>query len=260
MPVFADPKYLHHAARDCMRRQSSPGADGVSWANYRQGLRERIEALSRALTTGSWRPGPVRPVVVTTYTGKPMTVLIPTVEDRIVQRALRTAVEPVLEAGAFAPWVSGFRPGRNRITAIRDVAAHLAAGFSYVADLDVAQVSAGSTAAEVTDWLARYVSDGTFLACFRTALTALPEPLAPGSGLAPLLINLRLSRVDALLGGMAVVRFADNYCVFTTSRPAARAAFERVTAALATAGLRPHPGKSQIRSSPNPEDLFLIAG
>ena len=55
---------------------------------------------------------------------------------------------------------------------------------------------------------------------------------------------------------------ADNYLVFTPDRPQARTAFESVTAALATVGLRPHERKSRIRGphAANTEDFFLIDG
>ncbi len=216
----------------------------MSWASYRQGLRERLVKLAERLRDGSWQPGPLRYVVIPTYTGKPMPSVIPTVADRVVHRAMRMAVEPVLEASAFAEWVSGYRPRRNRLTALRQAAAYLDAGFRWVADVDVASVSTGSHAGEVTDWLAAHVRDGSFLARFRTALAGLPEPIVSGTGLAPLLINLRLSRVDAHLGQLRVVRFADNYCAFAPTRAEAEAAFDAITAALATVGLEPNAEKA----------------
>ncbi len=260
MPVFTAERTLHRAARACMRRAATAGADGMTWKDYRQGLSARITDLSGRLTDGTWRPGPPRMVTLAAYTGKPISVVVPTVEDRIVHRAARETVQPVLEAGAFTSWVSGYRPSRNRITALRDAAEHLHSGRIHVADLDVAQVSADATVDQAVDWLARHVQDGTFLDRFRTALAGLPSPLIPGSGLAPMLINLRLSRVDARLGALAVVRFADNYCVFTDTPSAAEVAFDAVTAALAAEGLRPHATKSRLRSGPNVEDLFLIGG
>jgi RNA-directed DNA polymerase len=260
MPLLSGEPHLRRAARECMRRCSAPGADGVSWAQYRQGLPSRIAALSAALRDGTWRPGPLRMVEITTYAGKRFSAVIPTAADRIVHRAMRAAIEPVLEERAFADWVSGYRPGRNRITALRAAMGHLQAGRVAVADVDVEQVASGSTSSEVTGWLAAYIPDGTFLARFRTALTGLPEPLAPGTGLSPLLLNLRLSRADARLAGLAVVRFADNYCVFTASEGEAQAAFGVIGDALAAEGLRPHPLKSRIRAAANAEDLFLIAG
>ncbi|MGN2642372.1 hypothetical protein ACTD5D_40615 [Nocardia takedensis] len=259
MPLLG-PAHLYRAARICMRRGSVPGADGVSWAGYRRRLKANLAELDEALRAGTWRPGPLRTVPIELYTGKPFTLYIPTVGDRIVHRAMRTAIEPILEADAFADWVSGFRPGRNRIDAVRTAAAHIAQDRCAVADIDVREVSAGSSAGEVTDWLAEYVHDGSFLSRFRTALLGMGEPIAPGSGLAPLLINLRLSRVDRRLSGLRLVRFADNYCAFTSDDATATDAYRRIADALAAEGLDPNPAKSRVRTRANPEDLFLLAG
>jgi RNA-directed DNA polymerase len=260
MPLLSGTAHLRRAARDCMRRRSARGADGMSWAGYRENLAARIAALSAVQSDGTWRPGPLRHVEITTYAGKAFSAVIPTVEDRIVQRAMRGAVEPVLEARAFRDWVSGYRPGRSRITAVRTAAAYLGAGLPWIADVDVEQAAAGSDVEQVIGWLAEYVKDGSFLSRFRVALEGLPSPLTPGTGFQPMLLNLRLSRADAHLGGLAVVRFADNYCAFAGSEAGAREAFEAITAALAAGGMRPHPVKSRVRAATNPEDLFLIAG
>jgi RNA-directed DNA polymerase len=140
--------------------------------------------------------------------------------------------------------------------------AHLSAGRRWVADIDIAGASEGGTVDEVVTWLAEHVTDGSFLAVFRRALTGLPTPLVPGSGLWPALFHLRLSRADAQLAGLAVVRFADNYAVFAPDVGAAELAYGRVSQALATVGLRPNQRKSGLRPPhlANPEDLFLIDG
>lgn len=262
MPYLIDPAHLLVAARSGMRRASAPGADGISWAAYRQGLRERLTELGQRLNGGVWEPGPLREVAITAYTGKVFAAVVPTVEDRIVHRAMRTAVEPILEHGVLAEWVSGFRPGRNRITALRQADAHVATGRRWVADVDVAGASEGSTVEELVTWLAHYVTDGSFLAVFRRALSGLPTPLVPGSGLWPVLFHLRLARVDAQLGGLAVVRFADNYAAFAPDAGTAEAAYGRLTQALAAVGLHPNDRKSGLRPPhlANPEDLFLIDG
>jgi RNA-directed DNA polymerase len=262
MPYLTGVVHLHRAARACMRRSSAAGADGMSWAAYRQGLRERLADLAERLRTGTWHPGPLRPVEITAYTGKVFIAVVPTVEDRIVHRAMRAALDPILDAQALADWVSGYRPGRNRITAVRQAAAHLAAGHRWIVDVDVAGASAGGTVGQLVDWLAAHVHDGTFLARFRTAISAFPSPLAPGTGLWPVAFQLRLSQVDRQLDGLRVVRFADNYTVFTTGPDDARAALARLTAALSAVGLTPNPVKSRIRAARtvNPEDLYLIAG
>jgi RNA-directed DNA polymerase len=259
MPFLGE-RFLARALREGGRRRSAPGADGVTWAAYRREASARIPELARALKEGTWRPGPLRSVPFDTYAGKHLPGVIPTVEDRIVQRAMRYAVEPILEARAFTDWVSGYRPRRNRITALRHAMFHHAAGYRWVADVDVERVSFGLDAAEVTDWLAAYVHDGTFLDRFRTAVGGMPSPLAPGGGLAPMLINLRLVPADWRLADLRVVRFTDNYCAFTADRASAEQAFTRILEALAAIGLAANTSKSRVRQDACVEDLFLIAG
>lgn len=103
---------LKRAARQCMGRTGSPGADGMTWKTFRQSMPSRIEALSAALSDGSWRPGPLRIEEFDAW-GKRHTVTIPTVADRIVHRAVRNAIEPVLERDAYPPWM--FEIGRAHV-------------------------------------------------------------------------------------------------------------------------------------------------
>jgi RNA-directed DNA polymerase len=255
-------RHLVAAARGCMRRSSAPGLDGVTWADYRTGLRDRLAALADRLGDGTWTSNPVRQVEILAYSGKVFTAVVPTVEDRIVHRAMRAALDPILEQRVWCDWVSAYRPGRNRITALRQADAHITDGRCWLADIDVADASAGGTSEQFVDWLAAHVTDGSFLALFRRALDGLPSPLTPGSGLWPLLFHLRLSQADALLDGQPIVRFADNYVAFTRCESDARQGFQAITSALAVLGLQPHPRKSRIRPphSANTEDLFLIDG
>lgn len=259
MPLLAEP-HLRRALRECGRRASAPGTDGMTWGQLRREAGRVLPQLAQDLVAGAWRPGPLREVQIPTYTGKQMPTFIPPVLDRVVHRAMRNALDPVLEAQAFRGWVSGFRPGRNRMTALRQAAVYHRAGYRWVADLDVASVSEGATVKEVIDWLAEHVHDGTFLARLRTALTAMPSPIAPGSGLAPLLINLRLSQVDKIVADLRIVRFADNYVAFAQTQEEALQAFFAISDALLRLRLQPNETKSRIRASANVEDLFLIGG
>ncbi len=256
MPLVTDPARLKRAARELMRRGGSPGADGVTWAQYRDGLDERITALAGRLRDGSWSPGPVRAQSIPSW-GKTLPLAIPSAEDRIVHRAVRLAAEPVLEAtGAYPPWMYGWRPRAGRVEALSAAAAHLAAGRTWVADIDVAAATSGAPLHDVMSWTARWISDGSFLRLARLIIASLPAPLSPGSGLTPMLTNLRLAQADKHLAGLPVTRFTDNYTAFCTGRAEAGHAAERITAALAAAGMRPNQAKSKIWQ-PNPEDLYL---
>ncbi|MCC2275465.1 RNA-directed DNA polymerase [Streptomyces sp. ET3-23] len=245
---------LKRAARQCMGRSGSPGADGMSWKAFRHNMPARIAVLSATLADGSWQPGPLRIEEFDAW-GKRHTVTIPTVTDRIVHRALRNAIEPVLERDAYPPWMFGWRPRAGRPLAVAAADRHLRAGRTWVADIDIAAASRGVTLENAITSVARFIHDGTVLALLRRILTALPDPLAPGSGLSPMLTNLRMTPVDQGLTGRAVVRMTDNYTLFCTTAAEAQAAYRHLTGLLAAHAMKPAEAKSKIWR-PNPEDLY----
>jgi len=55
---------------------------------------------------------------------------IPTVKDRVVQTALKMAIEPIFEV-QFRPGSYGFRPGRSGKDALREVDRLLKEGFTW---------------------------------------------------------------------------------------------------------------------------------
>ena len=255
MPLLVHPRHLTQAARGCMRTTSSPGADGITWHDYRVGLHDRLAHLAARLRDDSWRPGPIRQVSWPSA-DKHLCVAIPTVEDRIVHRAIRRCVEPILEAHAYPAWMFGWRPGRGRIHALTYAQHQGITSPCWVADIDIAHATAGGTVEQAVGWLAQWIHDGSFLATVRHALEGLPSPLAPGSGLTPLLTNLRLLRIDHMLTEITVVRVTDNYVIFCIGRHEAQRAFDHLAQVLSEAALQPNPAKSKIWR-PNLEDLFL---
>ncbi|MGH3718020.1 MAG: reverse transcriptase domain-containing protein [Pseudonocardiaceae bacterium] len=257
MPWVWELRRLRTAARHCMHRSSSPGPDGVTWAQYRVGFGGRLTDLSVRLRTGAWRPGEVRHVPIQTFSGRPFDIAISPVEDRIVHRAMANALQLVLDARVLRDFVAGGRPTRNRLTALRQAARHLADGFSWVTDIDVRSAASGRTVDEVIDWTAQWVTDGSYLRLLRRVLEPLPSAMHPGAALLSQMLHLMLVPIDDTVGHLRVVRFYDNYCVFSRTQTDAHTAYDLLGAALAARQLAPSPAKSGIRDAPNPEDLFL---
>jgi group II intron reverse transcriptase/maturase len=104
-----------------IRRNKGSRTPGVDRQTAEDISPERIQALSERLRDKTYRPTPVRRVHIPKGNGKSRPLGIPTVEDRIVQQALRMVLEPIFEAD-FLPCSHGFRAGHSPHTALRDVA------------------------------------------------------------------------------------------------------------------------------------------
>jgi group II intron reverse transcriptase/maturase len=115
-----DPKWLMQA-REEIRSNAGSMTAGIDSTVATDINPERIQRLSERLRTGKYRPKPVRRVYIAKSNGKRRPLGIPTLEDRIVQQALRMLMEPIFEAD-FYTCSHGFRRHRSTHTALRDVA------------------------------------------------------------------------------------------------------------------------------------------
>ena len=130
---------LSHAYRVSRAARGAPGVDGVTFAAIeRGGLDEWLAGLRRALQDKTYRPDPVRRVLIPKPEGGERPLGIPTIRDRVVQTAVKLVVEPIFEAG-FDDRAYGYRPKRNAQDAVREVHAALCAGFTDVVDADLSK-------------------------------------------------------------------------------------------------------------------------
>ena len=103
---------LEAAWRKVARNAGSAGVDGVSIERFAAGSERYLRELHLALQEGSYRPSPIKRVEIPKGDGRLRPLGIPTVKDRIVQAALKMAIEPIFEV-QFRPGSYGFRPGRG---------------------------------------------------------------------------------------------------------------------------------------------------
>ena len=88
------------------------GIDGVTALQYAEGLDEKLGELEDRVKAGRWRAPPVRRAYIPKDGGKKRPLGIPTIEDKVLQRAFVMLLEPVFEAD-FLDVSYGFRPGRR---------------------------------------------------------------------------------------------------------------------------------------------------
>ncbi len=101
------------------RKDGAPGVDGQTADDYVLSLRENLESLLDRAKSGTYRAPPVRRVRIPKGTGNETRPLgIPTLEDKILQRAVVMALEPIYEQD-FLTCSYGFRPGRSAHQALQ---------------------------------------------------------------------------------------------------------------------------------------------
>ena len=97
------------------KRGAAAGVDGQTWEQYGEALEENLHDLSQRLKRGAYRARPVRRVYIPKV-GKPGELRplgVPTLEDKIVQRATGRGVERDLRTGLsrFFLWIpAGTQP------------------------------------------------------------------------------------------------------------------------------------------------------
>ena len=182
---------------------------------------------------------------------------IPTVKDRIVQQAVKLAIEPIFEKG-FCDGSYGFRPGRGCHDALREVDRLIKEGYTFVVDADLQSYFDTIPHERLMARVEEKVSDGRLLDLIRAWLKAdilkglerwTPTGGTPQGGvLSPLLANIYLDPLDRLMAerGYRMVRYADDFVILTDSREEADAALALVRAWVAENGLTLHPEKTRV--------------
>jgi RNA-directed DNA polymerase len=116
--LLTDPRNLRIAFARVARNRGSrtAGVDGITVGQIirGKGMEAFVHRLRDELRSKTFRPKPVRRVLIPKpgQPGKFRPLGIPTVDDRVVQAAMKNILEPVFEAD-FYPVSYGFRPGRS---------------------------------------------------------------------------------------------------------------------------------------------------
>jgi RNA-directed DNA polymerase len=248
------------------------GVDGITIERFDKDSQIRLLAVREQLKRGDYQPKPVKRV----WIDKPGSVEkrplgIPTVVDRVVQAAVRMAIEPIFE-NRFAKHSYGFRPGRGCKEALRRVEELLRAGHAHVVDVDIKGYFDAIPHQSLMALVREHIADGKVLgliegflkqgviegAHWQEAKDGTPQ----GGVISPLLANIYLNPLDWLMVGLGfeMVRYADDIVVLCRSQEEAEAALERLREWMEEEGLTLHPEKTRTVDMNKAESHFDFLG
>ena len=243
------------------RNDGAPGIDKVTLAAVEEyGIDRLLGELAGELREGRYRPLPARRVYIPkpgAAAGEQRPLSIPSVRDRMVQAAVKIALEPVFEAD-FLPCSFGFRPKRSAHDALQVLIDECARGRRWVVETDIASCFSAIPHDKLMEAVEERICDQPVLKLLRAMLRAgVMEDgqvrrdtagTAQGGVISPVMCNVYLHRLDREWDERdgILARYADDLIVMCWSRSQAEAALERLTALLAGLGLEPKAAKTRI--------------
>jgi retron-type reverse transcriptase len=111
---------LHHvydverlrSAYLALKRDAAAGIDGQTWQQYGKALEANLQDLAARIKRGAFRASPVRRAYIPKADGRQRPLGVPTLEDKIVQRAVVEVLNAIYEQD-FLGFSYGFRPKRS---------------------------------------------------------------------------------------------------------------------------------------------------
>lgn len=235
-----------------------PGVDGVTVAQFAQGILGRLPQLRRQVQAGAYQALPLRRIELTRAGKSPRILAVPCVADRVLQSAVAITLGPLLDPG-FEDFSFGYRPGRSVPRAVQHLCDARDSGLIWVAEADIQSCFDHIPWAVLLQRLGDHLPDGSLLPLLRHWLglplqwsdgrqTVRTQGVPQGSPLSPLLSNVFLDGLDKALaeGPWRAVRYADDFVLAAATREEAYHGLQRAADWLRRAGMRLNQAKTRV--------------
>jgi len=200
---------LWEAWRQVRSNKGAPGIDEVAIETIvKQGLEgEILSRVQKQLYEKTYQFSPVRQVEIPKPKGGIRLLGIATVEDRIVQTAMKIVIEPIFEAG-FHDCSYGYRPKRNAKQASIAIREDLYNRSWGVVEIDFKSYFTSISHAKLLKLISLRISDGSMMKLIKQSLkvgvnkagivTPIKRGVPQGSPISPLYSNIYLNLMDQL--------------------------------------------------------------
>jgi RNA-directed DNA polymerase len=240
MEDVCERRNLEEALRRVRANKGAPGMDGKAVDDLVNHLRQHWPAIREQLLSGTYQPQPVKRVEIPKPDGGVRKLGIPTVLDRFIQQAVLQVLQKRWDP-TFSPHSYGFRPNRSAHQAVAAAQGFIAAGYRWVADLDLEKFFDRVNHDILMGRIAKRIDDRRLLRLIRAFLNAgvladglvspTDEGTPQGGPLSPLLSNIVLDDLDRELTrrGLRFARYADDCNIYVRSRRAGERVMGGVT-------------------------------
>ena len=257
---------LQSAWQTVASKRGMAGIDRVSVDDFATDLNSNLRRLADEIASGRYRTLPVLRIRPRFLATSDRALVVPTVRDRVLQRAIAELLAPKIDPD-LPPACRAFRKGASARGAADDVGAWISEGFPWVLRTDVKAFFDSIRPELVLERLQSYVDPAGLRFLDRLLRQKIYDHdqvsdlagIAQGSPLSPLLANLYLKEVDEVLSAELprYVRYCDDILALTAEEAAAREARARVEALIAPLGLTLNEDKTRVCRA---EDGFTFLG
>jgi len=263
------------AAYDRVKPNSAPGIDGQTWSQYGGKLEENLNRLLHQAKSGSYVAPPVKRVHIPKGDGKETRGIgMPTIEDKLLQRAVAMLLEPIYEQD-FKYFSYGFRPGRSAHEALACIWSQtMNQKTKWILEVDIRKYFDTLKKEWLRRFLDRRVRDGVIRRLIGKWLAAgvwekgeisYPEDGTPQGGvISPLLSNIYLHEVldcwyeeevrPRMKGHTFLVRFADDFILGFENKEDAEKVYRVLFKRFEKFGLSLHPTKTRLVAFGSPKE------
>ncbi len=223
----------------------TPGVDGKTINDYRKNVKDISWArgIRDRVRSDDYCPEPMRLAPVKKKAGGRRSLSIPTIEDRVIQRSIKLAIDPYLDAH-FLPTSFGSRRRRDRLDALA-TAMLLAKEIEspWVVAVDIKNAYPSTSKARLMQTVRKYMHDGEICGLVEQSFSNCSKGMPQGAPLSPILVNLHLHHlIDkpwAKLEGMPpLLRYVDDLLVVCGSCSEAEHCYEALNRLVTQNGYR----------------------